>query len=140
MRVVLDTNVIINRYLTPHGRVARIVSLWEAGELEVVASDVILSEYAKTLRYPRLRRLHQFTDTALGEIDAAFQEFTEVITPIDTPAIVADDPNDDHVLAAADTGRVDCIITGDKHLLTLGSHKGIPILSPADFLARFFPD
>lgn len=47
--------------------------------------------------------------------------------------------DDNHFLAAADAGRVDCLITGDPHLLTLGSSKGIPILSPADILSRFFP-
>jgi len=31
-------------------------------------------------------------------------------------------------------------VTGDPHLLKLGSYKGIPILSPADFLTRFFPE
>ena len=105
-------------------------------------SNVILSKYAEALRYPRLRRLHQCSDAALGEIDAAFQAFTEVITPIDTPAgaVVEEGPDDDRILAAAVTGRVDCIIMGDKHPLTLGSNTGIPMLSPADFLARFFPD
>jgi len=53
---------------------------------------------------------------------------------------IEEDPDDDHILAAADTARVACIVTGDKHLLRLGSYKGIPILSPADFLARFFHD
>lgn len=144
MRVVLDTNVIISRYLTPHGRVARIVALWEHGELELISSEVILREYADVLRYPNLQRTHQLTDAELTEIDAAFEEFTEVVTPSETPAVVKDDLDDDYILAAAHTARVDCIATGDKHLLQLDSqldsYKGIPILSPVDFLSRFFAE
>lgn len=140
MRVVLDTNVIISRYLTPRGRVARIVDLWERGELEVITSGPILGEYARVLRYPYQRSVHGFSDAELAEIDASFEEFTEVVTPIETPAVIEADPDDDHILAAADTASVDCIVSGDKHLLQLGSYKAIPILSPSDFLSRFFPD
>lgn len=140
MRVVLDTNIIISRYLTPYGSVARIVDLWEQGAFELLVSDVILSEYARVLRYPRLRRGHQLTDTQLAEIDEAFREFTEFVVPDETPDVVEDDPDDNHFLAAADAGRVDCLVTGDPHLLKLDSYKGIPILSPADFLDRLFPE
>lgn len=139
MRVVLDTNVIISRYLTPRGRVARIVDLWEQGEFEVVTSEPILYEYAEVLRYPYQRSVHGLSDAELAEIDAAFEEFTEVVTPTETPAVIEADPDDDHILAAADTARVDCIVSGDKHLLQLAVYKGIPIVSPADFLSRFLP-
>jgi putative PIN family toxin of toxin-antitoxin system len=99
-----------------------------------------LREYARVLRYPYQRSKHQLTDAELAEIDAAFEEITEIVSPIRTPAVIAEDPDDDHILAAADTARVNCIVTGDKHLLRLGSYKGIPILAPAEFLARFYPD
>lgn len=138
MRVVLDTNIIVSRYLTPHGQVARIINLWEQGAFELIASEHILGEYGRVLRYPRLRNVHQLTDTQLAEIDKAFGEFADVVDPAETPAVVQDDPNDDHFLAAAETGAADYIVTGDPHLLKLGSYKGIPILSPAGFLARFF--
>jgi putative PIN family toxin of toxin-antitoxin system len=140
MRVVLDTNVIISRYLTPQGRVARVVGLWERGELDVVTSEPILHEYARVLRYPYQRNVHGFSETELAEIEVSFEEFTDVVTPAETPAVIEADPDDDHILAAADTARVDCIVSGDKHLLQLGWYKGIPILSPAEFLTRFFPD
>ena len=140
MRVVLDTNVIISRFLTPHGRVARIADLWEQGALEIITSEAMLREYARVLRYPYQRSKHQLTDAELAEIDAAFEEFTEIVFPTETPAVIAADPDDDHILAAANAARVECIVTGDKHLLRLGSYMSIPILSPAEFLVRFFPD
>lgn len=140
MRFVLDTNVIVSRYLSPHGRVARIVDLWEQGAFDLLISEVILSEYARVLRYSRLRPIHGLTDAQLAEIDEAFQEFTELVVPDETPAVVEDDPDDDHFLACADSGAADGIVTGDPHLLKLGIYKGISILSPAEFLSRYFPE
>jgi predicted nucleic acid-binding protein len=40
------------------------------------------------------------------------------------------------VLEAAAAGRVDLIVTGDKAVQELGSFRGIPIVSPAQFVAR----
>jgi putative PIN family toxin of toxin-antitoxin system len=139
VRVVLDTNVIVSRYLTPHGRVARIVDLWEQGALDLLISEVILREYVRVLNYPRLRPVHRLADAQLVEIEESFREFTERVEPDETPTVVEDDPDDDHFLACADSGGADCLVTGDPHLLKLGTYKGISILSPADFLTRFFP-
>jgi len=44
------------------------------------------------------------------------------------------DPDDDNILAAAISGKCDCIITGDKDLLVLKQHEGINIFNPRDFL------
>lgn len=140
MRIVLDTNIIVSRYLTPRGRVARVVDLWEQGAFDLLVSEVILSEYAQVLDYPHLRTVHRLTDAQLAEIDEALREFTELVVPEETPAVVKDDADDDHLLACADSGGADCLVTGDRHLLELGTYKGIPILRPADFLDRFFPE
>lgn len=140
MRVVLDTNVIISRFLTPNGSVARIVGLWEDGAFELIVSEAILAEYSQVLRYPRLRAIHRLADGQLDEIDDAFRELTELVEPNEVPEVVEDDPDDDHLLACSMSGKVDCLVTGDRHLLKLGSYNGIPILTPADFLARYFSD
>jgi len=46
---------------------------------------------------------------------------------------ISRDHDDDHILAAALYGQVDCIVTGDKDLLILRNIENIPILPPADF-------
>lgn len=140
MRVVLETNVIVSRYLTPHGRVARIVDLWEHNAFEMIVSEVILSEYDRVLHYPRHRRKHGLTDAQLEEIGEAFREFAELVEPGETPAVVTEDLDDDHFLACADSGGADCLVTGDTHLLNLGFYKAIPILPPEDFLSRYFSE
>jgi putative PIN family toxin of toxin-antitoxin system len=47
---------------------------------------------------------------------------------------VCRDPDDDMVLATAIAGEADVMVTGDEDLLVLGSHAGISILSPRQFL------
>jgi len=43
------------------------------------------------------------------------------------------DADDLTVLGAAIAGHADCLITGDKELLNLGSFRSIAILSPRAF-------
>jgi predicted nucleic acid-binding protein len=47
---------------------------------------------------------------------------------------VCHNPKDDMVLALALGGRADVIVSGDKDLLSLSPHRGIPILTPREFL------
>ena len=47
------------------------------------------------------------------------------------------DPKDDKFLALALDGSADVIIAGDEDLLVLHPWRGIPILSPREFLGRF---
>jgi putative PIN family toxin of toxin-antitoxin system len=60
----------------------------------------------------------------------------EIIEPPPLPVPVSRDPDDDAVLALAVAAQPDLIISGDADLLTLGSHAGIPIVTPAEALAR----
>ena len=46
--------------------------------------------------------------------------------------MIAADPDDDHVLAAAVAAQAELIVSGDRHLLVLGTHQGIRIISPAE--------
>ena len=48
---------------------------------------------------------------------------------------VCRDPDDDKLLEVAVIGRADCLVTGDQDLLILNPFQGIPILTPAGFLA-----
>lgn len=48
------------------------------------------------------------------------------------PRVVPDDVDDDQVLACALAANAELIVSGDKHLLSLGSqYQGIQIVTPA---------
>lgn len=46
------------------------------------------------------------------------------------------DPDDLPVLGAAVAGRADLLVTGDKDLLDLHRHEGIPIVTPRECYVR----
>lgn len=55
-----------------------------------------------------------------------------ISVPTSVPRIIIDDPDDDHVLACAVAAQADLIVSGDKHLHSLGGqYQGIRIVSAA---------
>ncbi|MEX0974523.1 MAG: PIN domain-containing protein [Bacillota bacterium] len=59
---------------------------------------------------------------------------TLVVVPEDRVTCIIDDPDDDRFLECAIAGVVDCIVSGDEHLLGLGVFRGISIVSPREFI------
>lgn len=58
--------------------------------------------------------------------------FLEVKTTVE---IIKNDPTDNVFLALAIDGKAEIIVSGDHHLLDLGSFKGIPIVRVRKFLS-----
>ena len=50
---------------------------------------------------------------------------------------VAPDPKDSYLLALAEAGQAEFLVTGNKELLALGSHKTTRIVSAREFAAMF---
>lgn len=134
MRVVIDTNVVASRSLSPHGNAARIFAAWRTGAFDVLASEPILAEYRRALGYERVRRVHGMSESAIARMVGQFQQFAIAVAPIVPLAIVLDDPSDDKFLECAVAGGADYIISGDRHLRSLGDYEGIRILTPVVFV------
>ena len=81
-------------------------------------------------------RLSQAGLTPQGIVDD-LRRLDVIVAPTDVPRVVPTDPDDDHVIAAAVTGRADRIASGDKRdLLPMGSFQGIPIVTAWDAVQR----
>lgn len=52
---------------------------------------------------------------------------------LQVPAVTRD-PSDDQVVACAVAARADYLVTGDDDMLVLGTHEGIRIVTPRQFL------
>jgi predicted nucleic acid-binding protein len=50
--------------------------------------------------------------------------------------VVKDDPSDNRIVECAVAAGSDVIVSGDKHLLALGSFRGIEVMTVSDFLQR----
>ena len=72
-------------------------------------------------------RLH-FTRSALASL-------ANVVFPKAALKVVSD-PDDYRILECSLEAGSDCIITRDKHLLSLKSYRGIAIITPEEFLAQ----
>lgn len=123
-RVVLDTNVLVSAVISD-GKPRELLNKGIDRQFSIVTSDSILSELATVLQRPKFK-------TSKDEIDRimlAIAETGEVITMRSSFKTVKDDPTDDMILNTAYDGRADMIVSGDNHLLELGSFKGIRILS-----------
>ena len=73
------------------------------------------------------------------EIFATIQVMTNRGKSVDisTQVDACRDPDDNILLALAVDGKADTIVSGDKDLLELNPFRGIPIIKPAEFLARW---
>ncbi|MEO8249913.1 MAG: putative toxin-antitoxin system toxin component, PIN family [Burkholderiales bacterium] len=130
LRLLLDTNVVVAGLLWS-GPPRRLIDLAIEGHaLELFSSPALIAELAHTLAYPRFAaRIEQF-GTSSEALVAQYLALVSLVTPASVPPVVAGDSDDDQVIAAAVTARVELIVTGDRrHLLPIGSHGGIAIVT-----------
>jgi putative PIN family toxin of toxin-antitoxin system len=129
VRAVLDPNVLIASLLSRSGAPAQIVSRWLAGEFELVVSEALLAELARTLAYPKIReRIPQDEARIFVEL---LRQTVRLAPDPEAPAPRSADPGDDYLLALAETERA-VLVSGDQHLLALADE--LPILTPRTFL------
>lgn len=82
------------------------------------------------------KRLTEAGLTPLG-IVGEIRRLAVMASRVEVPRVVADDADDDHVLACALSAQADLIVSGDKHLLGLGgSYQGIAIMTPAQAVQK----
>lgn len=131
MRVVIDTNILFSALISPHAPPHRIFVAWQEGRFDLVCCRIQLDEIRRASRYPKLARILQphRVGTLINQIErGALVE--------DLPRdVAADDPDDAFLLALAQAGRADVLVTGDKRagLLKRGHHGPTRILTPAAF-------
>jgi putative PIN family toxin of toxin-antitoxin system len=129
-KVVLDTNVFISAFGW-RGIPWSIVDLIRHGSIINHTSADMLEELRRVVAYPKLRFSAQLQADI---IEFVFANSTLVI-PVSVPDIDIADPDDIKVVSCAVAAGACCIISGDPHLLVLGSYKGIAIFNPASFIS-----
>ncbi|MFH1981593.1 MAG: putative toxin-antitoxin system toxin component, PIN family [Pseudomonadota bacterium] len=129
VRVVIDTNVVVSALLIG-GTPGKLVQLWETGRIQPVASPVIIDEYLRVLAYPRFQLREAEIEYLLYR---RILPHFEIVTPESGPPVIAEDLTDDAFLYCAAAAGAAAIISGDRHLLALGTFQGMPIVTPAAF-------
>jgi putative PIN family toxin of toxin-antitoxin system len=130
MRAVVDTNVLISGLLWRGAPYECLLSA-EARLYELIVADEILEE----LRGKLVNKFNVPVDEA-NEILEGLRGSAECVQLRGESGWVRDDPADDKFVEAAIVAGADVIVSGDRHLLALGSVDRIEILTPRDFLQR----
>lgn len=137
LKVVLDTNIFVSSLLVQAGLPAQVLDTWRERQYLLIASPAIIAEIRATLNYPRIRRKYAITDEDVEQLVTLLERDALVVPgDADVAGAIPDDPADEIVLACAVDAQADVIVSGDRHLLELGSHRSIPILTARQFLER----
>jgi uncharacterized protein len=137
MRIVLDTNTLVSGVISSGGAPRRLLNAARVQVFEPCTSAMLLAELLDVLsRQKFAARLLQAGLTPQS-IVVEIRRLAYMAAPQEVPRIIQADPDDDHVLACALAARADLIVSGDKHLHSLGGeYRGIPIISPAACVQR----
>ena len=127
MKILLDTNVLIAAFVA-RGVCADLLEHCIERH-QVFTSEFILNEFARKL----VGKFHRESEDATAATELLRTRLI-VVTYAPLGFKVCRDSDDDDILAAAVSGKCDCLVTGDKDLLVLREFRSCRILSPSDFL------
>jgi putative PIN family toxin of toxin-antitoxin system len=134
IRAVLDVNVLVSGFPAPAGIPAILIERWLRRDYELVLSEHILTGVARAWSNAYFRSRYH-SDEAHHAI-ALLRNRATIVTPVTTIHGVADDEEDDLVLATAVAGTTSYLVTGDRGLLAIGPYQKVMIMTPRAFLAE----
>ncbi|WP_419804378.1 putative toxin-antitoxin system toxin component, PIN family [Terriglobus sp.] len=134
MRVVLDTNIFVSALVSSGGPPDLVYRAWLVQRFDLLTCHRQVEELRETLHKPFFSgRLHPHV---IGRLINDLQDMAIGIDPL--PRVVrSSDPDDDFLLALAQAGRADYLVSGDKSgLLALRKHAGASIVTARAFVDR----
>ena len=129
MKVVLDTNVLIDAFKDEYSYEKRIIDAIRVGGLEAYANRQTIQENRLILR--------QLIDNP--EFETELNEFFGQVTLVTNrhQIHIVRDPEDNKILESAVEAGADFLITNDNDLLTLEEYEGVKIVRPVQFWANY---
>ena len=132
MRLVIDTNILISTLLAGTSLPAHLIVLWREGRFDLLTSAEQLDELMRVTRYPKIRE--RLAPALAGRLINEIRDLAVLLTELPT-VTASPDPHDNYLLAMAELGSADFLVTGDKRdLLALKLFEGTKIITVRDFL------
>ena len=135
MRAVIDTGVLVSAMIKPAGAKGEVLHALRDGQLTTIYSTDILVEIIEVLGRPAFRTKYHIMPEDITALVNLVRLRGELVTP-QKKIYACRDPKDNKFLEAALAGEADCIVSGDADLLVLTPFEDIPILRPAEVLAK----
>jgi uncharacterized protein len=104
------------------------------GRLELVLPEPVMEELERVF----VKKL-AFDPERWREVEALLTDLAVESIPVPPGPVepLTSDPDDNLILACAAQADVEVLVSGDrKHLLPLGTHRGMRILTPQELLAE----
>ncbi len=132
MRVILDTNVLLSALLIRQSTAAHVVNAWRRGAFDLLTCDLQLQEIRAVTRRQHIRAL--IRPAMAGELVNQLQGMAKWIETL-PPVNRSPDPFDNFLLAMAEAGQADVLVSGDKRgVLALKSHGACQIITLRQFV------
>jgi putative PIN family toxin of toxin-antitoxin system len=120
MRIILDTNIIVSGLMSEHGAPAQLLNAWTDKVFVLVTSTMQIAEIASVTHRPVSRPL--ITPAHAGRFINDLHRFGTVLDRLPT-VDRSRDPNDNFLLAMAEAGAAEYLVSGDKRgVLALKRH------------------
>ena len=129
MKVVLDTNVLIDGIRDEHSYQKRIIDEVVAGQIEAYANKQTLQENRLIMR--------QLIDNPEYEqvINDFFAQVNWVVNR--RQVHIVRDSEDNKILESAVEAEADFLVTNDNDLLEIGEYEGVKIVNPSQFWVNY---
>ena len=130
LRFVFDTNVLVSAVLSKTSVPRQAMNLARARGKLLLSWPTIL-ELQDVLSRSRFERY--VTDAERQLFTAFLIREAELVEILDTVSECRD-PRDNKFLEAVTNGKASCLVSGDQDLLVLNPFRGVPVITPAEFL------
>ena len=134
MKVVLDTNIWLSAIFWK-GEANKVVEKLINRKIEIIITKEILSEIIEVLnKENKFQKFIKERKHKIEDLIRTILSFSKLIETTSKFELIKDDPKDNIILEAGFDGKVDYIISYDKHVLNMIEFRKIEILKPDDFL------
>ena len=131
MRAVVDTSVFIAG-LIKDSTCRQVIKALQESQFTLIVSSETFEEFLEVISR---KKFHNVIDHSIAlRLVETIRSQAMLVKPSVRVSVVVNDPDDNCFLEAALEAKGDCVVSVDKHLVSLGSFQNIPILRPAKFL------
>jgi len=138
--VVIDTNLFISAIIKG-GTPFELLKQWQNNEFLLVTTQRIFEEIAEVFRRDVIFHKYQLNQAEIQQLLSSLRLNAKFVTPLNIKELPVHsrDLKDDKILAAALSGEVNFLISGDEDLLSLNDDPNLgnlKILTAREFLKR----